>query len=450
MASETVKPCWKIEMDDRVRSGMISGVWSTRPAGRWGRRWWSALLLGLVWLSLAPSPAVGQSVADREQQARALFDAERYPEAADALRAILAAEPGNRTATILLPFALARAGSSGPAVEQARRALDRFPTNVKLQLLLAGLLSQQEGTRSEAIERYQRVLRANPDNRLARLGLAEAHRAQGRTMDAIQGFSVLAEREPNEPRYQVRLGQLYGSIGDLARARTYFERAYALGPSNREAVTSLAILGDVQDRPAEAVRYYGELLSMYPDDVSVQIAARLAKERASEPQFPMSIEEMEQTPLERYQGAVPENSKQLKQRREQIEATRWRSTARFLPSFFYSPSFGTVNRDPKPSTSDHSQTNSFSFGWNLADLIANPYKINITGMEADFEAVKNGLISDVTATYYQRRQSLLQYRQLQQALALDPQNAQVRQNKQTVKYSILTLTERLKLITGIP
>jgi len=56
----------------------------------------------------------------------------------------------------------------------------------------------------------------------------------------------------------------------------------------------------------------------------------------------------------------------------------------------------------------------------------------------------------VTATYYQRRQSLLQYRQLQQALALDPQNAQVRQNKQTVKYSILTLTERLKLITGIP
>ena len=294
------------------------------------------------------------------------------------------------------------------------------------------------------------MLRASPDNSLARLGLAEAQRAQGRTVEAIQGFTALAEREPNEPRYLVRLGQLYGSLGDLAQARTYFERAYALGPRNREAVTSLAILGDVQDRPQDAVRYYGELLALYPNDVSVQIAARLARERASDPQFPVSIDEMEQTPLERYQGAVPANSKQLQQRREQIEATRWRSNARFLPSFFFSPSFGTVNREPRPAIDRPFEHQRVQLRLEPGRPRGEPYKINITGMEADFEAIKNGLISDVTATYYQRRQSLLQYRQLQQALALDPQNAQVRQNKQTVKYSILNLTERLKLITGIP
>ncbi len=446
MASETAGPCWQTDMSERTRFDTMRDI-----AGRWRTaRWLSAVFLGLICLTLAPVLTVAQPLADREQQAAVLFDAERYSEAADALRAILGADPGNRTANILLPFALARAGSQGAAIEQARRTLERFPTNVKVQLLLAGLLSQQEGTRNDAIERYQRVLRASPDNSLARLGLAEAQRAQGRTVEAIQGFTALAEREPNDPRYLVRLGQLYGSLGDLAQARTYFERAYALGPRNREAVTSLAILGDVQDRPQDAVRYYGELLALYPNDVSVQIAVRLARERASDPQFPVSIDEMEQIPLERYQGAVPANSKQLQQRREQIEATRWRSNARFLPSFFFSPSFGTVHRDPKPAVTDHSNTNAFSFGWNLADLVANPYKINITGMEADFEAIKNGLISDVTATYYQRRQSLLQYRQLQQALALDPQNAQVRQNKQTVKYSILNLTERLKLITGLP
>src|SRR5262245_13217278 len=142
MASETVAPCWKIEMRDRVRSGMSVRVLSARPSGWSSCRWWSAVLLGLIWLSLGPGPVAAQSVADREQQARALFDAERYSEAADALRAIATAEPGNRTATILLPFALARAGSPGPAIEQARRALERFPANVKLQLLLAGLLSQ--------------------------------------------------------------------------------------------------------------------------------------------------------------------------------------------------------------------------------------------------------------------------------------------------------------------
>jgi hypothetical protein len=40
--------------------------------------------------------------------------------------------------------------------------------------------------------------------------------------------------------------------------------------------------------------------------------------------------------------------------------------------------------------------------------VANPYPIDITGMVADVEAVKIGLISDVTARYHQRRQSLLQ------------------------------------------
>jgi len=158
---------------------------------------------------------------------------------------------------------------------------------------------------------------------------------------------------------------------------------------------------------------------------------------------------MQKTPLDTYLKAAAANSKQLQHRMEQLQATRSRSWARFLPSFFVNPSRGRTNR-PQPLTDDNTENLSFSFGWNLGDLVADPYRINITGMQADLEAIRAGLMNEVTGTYYSRLQNVAQYRQLQRALALEPQNTQVRQNKDAIKYNILTLTERLKVYTGIP
>jgi tetratricopeptide (TPR) repeat protein len=402
-----------------------------------------------------PSLATAQPVPELGERARRLFDEERYREAAEVLMQILAVDPGNRTANILLGFGLARAGETAAATEQARRALDLFPTNVKLRLLLAGLLGQQEATRNEALRHYQMVLQQDPDNLLARVGLGEIARVQGRTYDAIHEFGVAAARDPKDPRYEVRIGQLYGSLADLAEARTHFERAYALEPTNVDAIRSLAILGDVEDRPEDMLRYYRELLALYPTDVSVQIAVRAAEEKAAEPNFPAPLSELEKVALETYMSAVPKNSRQLQHRKEQMEATRRRSQARYLPSFFISPSTSTVVRDPRPRTRDGrsvdtSDTLSFSFGWNLADIFVDPFKINITGMEADFEAVRASLMADVSSIYYQRLQNILEYRRLQRALALAPLDAATRQTKQNVKYTILHLTERLRIITGIP
>jgi Flp pilus assembly protein TadD len=406
-------------------------------------------VVAAVGLSLA-TLAAAQPATDPEQRARALFDAERYGEAAEALQRIIAERPGDRTANILLSFALARAGQHDLALQQARRALDLFPDNLQLRLLLAGLLGRQEPTRTEAIRHYEIVLQRDPENELARLGLAEIARAQGRVFDAIHHFEWLAERHPDDARYSVRLGQQHATLGDLGRARAEFERAYAIEPHNVDAVRSLAILGDVEDRPQDSVRFYRELLALFPADVSVQIAVRRAEQRLAEPQFPVPVDQMERTPLETYVRALPTASRQLVHRAEQLEATRLRGFTRFLPSFFVSPSSSTVTRTPGPALRDESQALSFSFGWNLPDIFANPYNINITGMKADYEAIRASLTSDVSAMYYQRLQSLLEYRRLQRALALNPHDEAVRQGKQNVKYTILHLTERLKILTGMP
>jgi tetratricopeptide (TPR) repeat protein len=401
-------------------------------------------------LAVSPGLAHAQSLEERERAGRAFFDQERYAEAAEQFRAILGAEPGHRTANILLAFSLARLGNAGAAVEQARRALDLFPGNVRLQLVLAGFLSQQEPTRQEAIQRYRWVLQQEPQNMLARLGLAEIARTQGRSIEAIEGFAALGKQAPEDPRYQVRLGQLYGGLGDLEQAQLHFERAYGMAPTNVDTLRSLAILADVGDRPLEAAALYRTLLGLLPADVSAQIGLRLVEEAAGEPAFPIPLEEMQKRPLDAYLKAMPEHSRQLEHRRDQIAATERRSLARFLPSFFFNPSRSTIERTPDRAVTDRTEAYSFSFGWNLGDLVADPWAINLSSMRADFESVRANLAADVNGTYYQRLQNILQYRHLRRALALDSQNAQVRQNKLSLKYAILALTERLKILTGMP
>jgi tetratricopeptide (TPR) repeat protein len=422
---------------------------TTDPRGIGVVRWFAAAVLLAATLAAAAPAGAQMPLPDLERQARELFDQEKYREALDALQAILARDAGNRTGNILMAFTMARLEMTEAAIVQTRKALDRFPTHVKLQLLLAGLLSSQEATRNEAINRYQAVLQKDPDNAVAQIGLAEAYRAAGRTFESIEIFSRLTQKTPTDPRLEVRLGQLYGALGDLPEARRHFERAYALDRENVDAVRSLAILSDVEDQPADAARYYRELAALFPGDSSALIAVRSSQDRLSEPAFPISIAEMQKKPLEDYLKAAGENSKQLQHRVAQLEATRARSWARWLPSFFVNPSQGRVNR-PAPNIDDNTTNLSFSFGWNLGDLAVDPYRINITGMQADLEAVKISVYNEVTGTYYARLQNIAQYRQLQRALALEPQNTQIRQSKDTIKYNILTLTERLKLYTGMP
>ena len=414
------------------------------------RAMWAILLILLAVSLGAPATGAAQGdVADLERQARALFDQEKYREALDPLQALLARDPGNRTGNILMSFALGRLDMTEAAIAQARRALERFPDELNLQNLLAGLLSQNEATRNEALQRYLAILQKAPDNLLAQIGLAETYRLLGRTYESINRFVALTQKHPGDARFWVRLGQLHGALGDLEEARKHFETAYKLDPSNVDTVRALAILADVEDQSEMAARYYRELAALYPGDASAQIAVRASQDRVGEPGFPIPLTEMQKTPLDTYIKAASANSKQLKHRMEQLDATRTRAWARFFPSFFVNPSFGKVDR-PNPLTDDNNRNLSFSFGWNLGDIVLNPYTINVTGMQADLEAVKASLQNEVTATYYSRLQNVSQYRQLQRALALEPQNGQIRQNKDTIKYNILTLTERLRVYTGIP
>ena len=378
-----------------------------------------------------------------ESQAQRLFDEGRYGEAATLMQSILRDAPQNRTANILMSFALARLGQVGPAIAQTRRALELFPSYAKLQLLLAGLLGLQDATRHESMQRFEAIVRTDPSNPMALLGLAENEHSRGNVYAAVERFTRLAERFPDDARYQVRMAQNYVSLGQLTLARDTYSRAYTLAPTNVDAVRSLAILSDAMDRPEDAVRYYRELVALFPSDVWARLALRTSQESLAEPPLPMPIEAMSEIPLHTYMHGLSTQSQVLKMRREQIDATKWRSEMRFLPSFFVSPSTGRFG-------DTHTSNFNFSVGWNISDVLYDSHALNLKGLKADLQAVQNNLLLDVSETYYQRLATIGSYLQAQHALTLDPTNIQVRQNKRQLKFRINYLSQRLQVLSGLP
>src|SRR5262245_52471669 len=139
-------------------------VSAKRSDAQWA---WRGIVVGLVCVLISTSAMAGtgrtrpNGPRDIESEAQRFFDEGRYGAAA-LLQSILRDDPQNRTANILLSFALARQGQTGPAIAQTRRALDLFPSHVKLHLLLAGLLGLQDATRNESIYRFEAILRADP------------------------------------------------------------------------------------------------------------------------------------------------------------------------------------------------------------------------------------------------------------------------------------------------
>jgi len=404
-------------------------------------------------LATALTECSAQTANLPELEARAIraFDERRYGEAERDLRTILSQKPDDRTANILLSFAFARQGQFELALEQTRQALNRFPHSLKLHVLLVGLLARERDTIEQARAIYEQVLLREPDNRLAQLGLAETDLTRGNVFGAIERFQILADRYPNDARLQVRIGQSWASLGDLERSMEHYRKALAQAPDNVDALRSMAILSDALDRPADAVRHYQQMAVLFPTDVSIQAAIRANREGLDEPRLPAPVEEMQKLTLESYNEALLKHSVQLKKRAEQIGLMKGRSAVRFLPQFFVSPSTSQIDSVTRTRAGrDDTTILGFSFGWNVADLVIDPYQINLTGLQADLAAVQSNLLADATATYYQRLNEILNYRNLQRALALDPVNLQIRQQKRSSKFLIINLSERLRIMTGQP
>lgn len=128
--------------------------------------------------------------------------------------------------SLLSPLALAR--DSSPSLD------------------MAGVLFQQ-GRYNDAAREYRRVIRTNPMDQYAYLGLSQALKAQGNLSDAQETLQTLIGLYPTFAPAYYNLGGILEAKGDMAGARLAYQQFihYSNGkiPSDPEVMIKLRRMG---------------------------------------------------------------------------------------------------------------------------------------------------------------------------------------------------------------
>lgn len=180
-----------------------------------------------------------------------------------AMLALLPAGPAHAqtgaTAPAGGPKPLSRTGSADPGMVEAENAA-------------------AQKRYQEAIERFDRVIAANPRNAQARFERAWAIAQSGRDDEAIQAFHEIAQDFPELPEPHNNLALLYARRGDLKRAEAELLLALDARPGYAIAYTNL---GDVYRALSEQA--YAAALKRNPGDARAKAGLAQVRTSSSKP-----------------------------------------------------------------------------------------------------------------------------------------------------------------------
>jgi tetratricopeptide (TPR) repeat protein len=308
------------------------------------RFWAPTIALGAATLAPAVHTAFGQSpqsaVQSSLEKAHQLEVLGRMDLAEQAWQQVLLADPNNTQAL----GGVARAEKSSGHPEKAQAYLDRLrrisPNDPEIarietmgtvkdnnnQLKEAGRLAQ-EGKNAQAMEIYRKLYGNNPPAGDLALSYyeTEAGTEEGRPA-AVAGLRGLAEKYPNDPRYQITLGRILTyNPKTRAEGRKILEQ-HTDDPRALEALRNALLYDAANPAMAPAIRAY---LAQHPDAQLEQIlraeprnAGRVGGGRAR----PMTAEERAAAAAAATRSAADRaayaqlNAKHIAQAEEQFKA----------------------------------------------------------------------------------------------------------------------------------
>ena len=160
---------------------------------------------------------------------------------------------------------LLRTGQLDEAVQAGQNALTRFPENEEILMIVADILAGQ-GKVEEAIAYYDQISRIDSGN--ARAPLLKGSLLEGleRFDQALEEYKKGALIEANNPLVQFYLGRAYLRANQLPEAEMSLEKAVSLKPNLLQARHHLAWVLERQGRSVEALKEYGLLLKLTPEN----------------------------------------------------------------------------------------------------------------------------------------------------------------------------------------
>jgi Tfp pilus assembly protein PilF len=157
-----------------------------------------------------------------------------------------------------------------------RHTLALTEGNFFAQDSLAAFL-HKHGRTDEAIEHYRAALAIWPDDMPANLNLGAYEYEHGNLPAAIERFQVVALRA-GYPSLRAKayqdLGGAYRQLGDLDKAKQYFETSLQLLPDQPGVMVMLGLIAQKNGDLAEAVRQYRSAAALQHNEVNYLLLAQ--------------------------------------------------------------------------------------------------------------------------------------------------------------------------------
>lgn len=157
---------------------------------------------------------------------------------------------------------------------------------------------------TEAAEDYSEVLTAEPDNREARRGRAEALSENGSFKESADDWAVLAAKQADDMAARINLGKNLYQAGLYAKAVAAYQEAIALDANNVVALVGLARAYDMLEERSKADENIAAALKLNAQNTATLMARGEMAERRGDKQIA----------IESYMAALRANGMQVKPR----------------------------------------------------------------------------------------------------------------------------------------
>ena len=127
----------------------------------------------------------------------------------------------------------------GEAADEFERLVKDFPSKPELNYYLADALTQQ-GEIGKAIDAYDVLESSIGMNEALSMQKYKLYTSLEQSDKAFREIEKLADKFPMQSRYQLILGDLHLEKKDTVRALEYYQKAYAIDPSNPHYIVSMA------------------------------------------------------------------------------------------------------------------------------------------------------------------------------------------------------------------
>jgi tetratricopeptide (TPR) repeat protein len=221
-------------------------------------------------------------------------------EAEKAYEAALQAHPENEDALTGLAMLYADSGDNQRAIDKLKAATDKQP-NARTLAALAEAFERVRDFKNAAAT-LKRAVALDPDNTRLEAGLAQDLLFSDQFDEALPLYQELAEDDPREAEYQLRIAQIYRAKRDLGQARQTLNKAKQIDRGNMDLIYEDVNLLEAEGKAGDAIAALKSLIDStarrtYTAGQSAnraQLLERLGTLYRNDAQYPQAIEALRQ------------------------------------------------------------------------------------------------------------------------------------------------------------